>query len=74
MLSSKFVGVAGTIRAKMSYFDDVMKSGGISEEDTEKIREIVIDENNPLEVSRAVEYYFCYVKSGCSKELEIEAV
>ena len=52
----------------MSYFEDVMKSSIINEADSDKIKEIVIDENNPLEVSRAIEYYFCYVKSGMMVE------
>lgn len=58
----------------MSYFDDVMKSNSVSEEDMKKIEDIVMDKDNPLEVSRAMEYYFCYAKSGCSQELEIEAI
>lgn len=47
----------------MSYFEDVIKSIGINEIDKEKIEESIINEDNPLEVSRAIECYFCYGKT-----------
>ncbi|MDP1695417.1 MAG: hypothetical protein Q8L29_00715 [archaeon] len=46
----------------MSYFEDVIRSAGINETDKEKIEEFLINEDNPLEVSRAIECYFCYTK------------
>ena len=58
----------------MSYFDDVAKSSFISEADKEKLGEIIVDKNNHVEVSRAIEYYFCFVKTGCvEEELEVLA-
>jgi len=46
----------------MNYFEEAIKMGNITEKDREKIRESISDENNLLEVSRAIECYFC-----CSK-------